>query len=197
MGRPLTGNQARGYLEEPKRLHRGAAKYSANQKFSTLAKRKPPAPLSLRFTFEESAKLNQANRSVPFCDYIKAKLFYGGVEKVCGRNSRRVEDHIGLARVLPALVQERLCTDPSGSPQVMLLVRMLRWVSLYRAPGTERLVRPAVNVATGIERHWSERDAGSVPVADRAGCVCQALEALAMDALLFSARRENAGAKRR
>lgn len=46
-------------------------------------------------------------------------------------------------------------------------------------------MRPAVVVATGIERLWSERDAGPVPVADRTGGMHRAFEALAMDALLF------------
>ena len=68
--------------------------------FNKLSKGKTAAPFSLRLTFEERAKLEEAANGVPLGAYIKAKLFGEDLEKVRRRNTRPVEDHIALARVL-------------------------------------------------------------------------------------------------
>ncbi|MDU8945766.1 hypothetical protein [Ovoidimarina sediminis] len=84
---------------------------TSNKKFNTLAKRKAPAPFSLRLTFEERAKLEEAANGLPLGAYIKAKLFGEDLEKVRRRNTRPVEDHVALARVLAALGQTRLSSN--------------------------------------------------------------------------------------
>lgn len=83
----------------------------SRHKFNTLAKRKTPAPFSLRLTFEERAKLEEAANGLPLGAYIKAKLFGEDLEKVRRRNTRPVEDHVALARVLAALGQTRLSSN--------------------------------------------------------------------------------------
>ncbi|WP_171098166.1 hypothetical protein [Ruegeria sp. HKCCD7255] len=59
---------------------------TSNNKFNTLAKGKTPAPFSLRLTFEERAKLEEAANGLPLGAYIKAKLFGEDLEKVRRRN---------------------------------------------------------------------------------------------------------------
>lgn len=84
---------------------------TSNKQFNQRAKGKKPTPFSLRLTFEERAKLEEAANGVPLSAYIKAKLFDGDLEKVRRRNTRPVEDHIALARVLAALGQSRLSSN--------------------------------------------------------------------------------------
>ncbi|MEO1495341.1 MAG: hypothetical protein AAFV19_24625 [Pseudomonadota bacterium] len=76
---------------------------NSRHKFNKIGKGKAPTPFSLRLTFEERAKLEAAANGVPLGAYIKAKLFGEDLEKVRRRNTRPVDDHIALARVLAAL----------------------------------------------------------------------------------------------
>ncbi|QPH54655.1 hypothetical protein [Pontivivens ytuae] len=79
--------------------------------FNQLSKGKTPAPFSLRLTFEERAKLEAAANGVPLGAYIKAVLFDQELPKVRRRNTRPVEDHAVLGRVLARLGQSRLSSN--------------------------------------------------------------------------------------
>ncbi len=84
-------------------------KYHHN--FNELAKietTKRQAPFSLRLTFEERAKLEEAANGVPLGAYIKAVLFDGDLSKVRRRNTKPVADHEALGRVLASLGGSRL-----------------------------------------------------------------------------------------
>lgn len=80
-------------------------------RFNSSSKAKAPAPFSLRLTFEERAKLEAVANGVPLGAYIKAVLFGEDLDKVRRRNTRPVEDHKALARVLAALGQSRLSSN--------------------------------------------------------------------------------------
>lgn len=84
---------------------------TSNKQFNKVSKGKTPAPFSLRLTFEERAQLEEAANGVPLGAYIKAKLFGEDLERVRRRNTRPVEDHIALARVLARLGQTRLSSN--------------------------------------------------------------------------------------
>lgn len=84
---------------------------NSRRKFNKIGEGKAPAPFSLRLTFEERAKLEEAANGVPLGAYIKAKLFGEDLEKVRRRNTRPVDDHVALARVLAALGQSRLSSN--------------------------------------------------------------------------------------
>lgn len=75
----------------------------------TPAKRQ--APFSLRLTFEERAKLEEAANGVPLGAYIKAVLFDGDLSKVRRRNTNPVADHEALGRVLVSLGGSRLSNN--------------------------------------------------------------------------------------
>ncbi|TRW92133.1 hypothetical protein FNJ84_21245 [Paracoccus sp. M683] len=72
---------------------------------------KREAPFSLRLTFEERAKLEDAANGVPLGSYIKAVLFGSGLPKVRRRNTQPVKDHEALGRVLATLGQSRLSAN--------------------------------------------------------------------------------------
>ena len=73
--------------------------------------KKAPAPFSIRFTFEERARLEQAAAGLPLGAYIRQRLFDGELtpRRVRGRNP--IKDHAELARVLAALGQSRLSNN--------------------------------------------------------------------------------------
>lgn len=75
------------------------------------SQRKREAPFSLRLTFEERAKLEDAANGVPLGTYIKAVLFGSGLPKVRRRNTQPVKDHEALGRVLATLGQSRLSAN--------------------------------------------------------------------------------------
>ncbi|MEO0772962.1 MAG: hypothetical protein AAFZ04_07250 [Pseudomonadota bacterium] len=79
--------------------------------FNDLSKEKTPSPFSLRLTFEERAKLEEAANGVPLGAYIKAVLFEESLEQVRRRNTRPVEDHVALAKALSAIGQSRLSSN--------------------------------------------------------------------------------------
>jgi len=82
--------------------------------FNDLAKgerKKREAPFSLRLTFEERAKLEEAANGVPLGAYIKAVLFSQDLSKVRRRNTNPVTDHESLGRVLAALGGSRLSNN--------------------------------------------------------------------------------------
>lgn len=70
-----------------------------------------PAPFSIRFTFEERAKLEKAAAGMPLGAYIRQKLFDGELTPRRVRGHNPVKDHAELARVLGALGQSRLSSN--------------------------------------------------------------------------------------
>ncbi len=71
---------------------------------SATAAKKREAPFSLRLTFEERARLEEAANGLPLGAYIKAVLFDGDLTKVRRRNTNPVADHATLGRVPDAQV---------------------------------------------------------------------------------------------
>ena len=72
---------------------------------------KTPTPFSLRLTFEERTKLENAANGLPLGTYIKAVLFQEDLKKVRRRGTHPVADHRELARVLSALGSSRLSNN--------------------------------------------------------------------------------------
>lgn len=84
---------------------RGAAQQDA------LQQKKAPAPFSIRFTFEERAKLEEAAAGMPLGAFIRQKLFDGELTPRRVRGHKPIKDHAELARVLGALGQSRLSSN--------------------------------------------------------------------------------------
>ncbi|RAP43391.1 hypothetical protein BYZ73_00430 [Rhodovulum viride] len=74
-------------------------------------KKKAPPPFSIRFTFEERAKLEQAAAGRSLGAYIRQKLFDGELTPRRTRGRSPVKDHAELARVLGALGASRLSSN--------------------------------------------------------------------------------------
>lgn len=68
-------------------------------------------PFSLRLSFEERAKLEDAANGVALGAYIKSVLFEQDLRKVQRRNVNPIKDHEALARVLGELGQSRLSSN--------------------------------------------------------------------------------------
>lgn len=94
--------------QEPLRLTdamRAAVQHGAARK------KKAPPPFSIRFTFEERAKLESAAGGMPLGEYIRQKLFEGDFVPRRTRGREPVKDHAELARVLGALGASRLSSN--------------------------------------------------------------------------------------
>ncbi|GAB5512239.1 MAG: hypothetical protein Rhims3KO_36400 [Hyphomicrobiales bacterium] len=74
-------------------------------------KKKAPAPFSIRFTFEERARLEDAAAGMPLGAYIRQKLFDGELTPRRSRGHKPVKDHAALAKVLGALGRSRLSSN--------------------------------------------------------------------------------------
>ncbi|MEM9205349.1 MAG: hypothetical protein AAGA88_03400 [Pseudomonadota bacterium] len=70
-----------------------------------------PPPFSIRFTFEERARLDASAAGMPIGAYIRQKLFDGDVAPRRGRGHSPIKDHQDLARVLGALGRSRLSNN--------------------------------------------------------------------------------------
>lgn len=73
--------------------------------------KKAPPPFSIRFTFEERAKLEQAAAGMPLGAYIRQKLFEGELTPRRTRGNAPVKDHAALGQVLGALGASRLSSN--------------------------------------------------------------------------------------
>ena len=109
----------------------------SHRNFKRLSKGKPPAPFSLRLTFEERAMLEKAANGVPLGAYIKAVLFDGDLSKVRRRNTNPIADHEALGRVLGGLGGSRL------SSNLNQLARAVNTGTLPVHPETEEDIRKA------------------------------------------------------
>lgn len=111
---------------------------SAKNEFNNKSKRtKREAPFSLRFTFEERTKLQDAANGMPLGAYIKAVLFDGNLTRVRRRNINPTHDDAALARVLAALGQSRI------SSNINQLARAVNTGTLPVHPETEAELREA------------------------------------------------------
>ncbi|WP_134682197.1 hypothetical protein [Paracoccus ravus] len=112
--------------------------------FNPIAKGKTPPPFSLRLSFEERAKLEEAANGVPLGAYIKAKLFEGDLPKVRRRGAKPLADHQALARVLAALGGSRL------SQNLNQLARAVNTGTLPVHPETEEEIKQACQEVMAI-----------------------------------------------
>lgn len=100
-------------------------------------KGKPPAPFSLRLTFEERARLERDAAGMSLGAYIRGRLFGEAVAPRKTRGKVPVKDHAALGRVLGALGGSRL------SQNLNQLARAVNTGSLPVTPETERDLREA------------------------------------------------------
>lgn len=108
-----------------------------HHEFRKASKAKSPAPFSLRLTFEERAKLEEAANGVPLGAYIRAVLFDQELPKVRRRGTKPVADHAELAKVLAALGASRL------SSNLNQMAKAVHYGSLPVNPDTEAELRSA------------------------------------------------------
>lgn len=72
---------------------------------------KAPPPFSLRLSFEERARLEQAAAGMPLGAYIRSKLFGTDLTPRRTRGHAPVKDHAALGQVLGALGASRLSSN--------------------------------------------------------------------------------------
>lgn len=78
------------------------------------AKPKKVAPVSVRFTPEERALLQQHAGKQSLSAYMRAQLLAGDVAPRKSRGTSPVKDHLALAKVLRTLGQSNLARDLEG-----------------------------------------------------------------------------------
>lgn len=111
---------------------------SAKSEFNKVSTRqKREAPFSLRLSFEERRKLEQAAKGMPLSAFIKALLFGNDPPKPRGRRKPPVQDHEALGRVLSALGRSRLASNLNQ------LARAVNTGTLPVHPETEAELRQA------------------------------------------------------
>ena len=72
---------------------------------------KYPPPISLRLTFEERTKLEQAATGMSLSAYIRTRLFGEDVSPRKKRHKSRIKDHETLSQLLGALGQSRIANN--------------------------------------------------------------------------------------
>jgi hypothetical protein len=70
-----------------------------------------PSPFSLRLTFEERARLEQAAAGLSLGAYIRQRLFDGNAAPRRTRGKHPVKDHEALGRVLAELGRSRIANN--------------------------------------------------------------------------------------
>jgi len=111
-----------------------------DRRFNKLAKDqrpKYPPPFSLRFTFDERAKLDMLRGNMPLGRYIREQLLGDDVAPRKKRGRYPVKDHEALGRVLGALGSSRL------SQNLNQLARASNSGSLPVSPDVEEELRQA------------------------------------------------------
>lgn len=101
------------------------------------ARKKKPAPFSLRLSPEERERLIREAAGAPLGTHIRAKLFSGGVSIRVRRVGLAVEDRMALAQALALLGASRLSSN----------LNQLAWLantgSLPVTPETEEVLQSA------------------------------------------------------
>jgi hypothetical protein len=70
-----------------------------------------PPPFSLRFTFEEKAKLLEEAGDMSLASYVKSRLFDNFRPPTKRRNKKPVKDHAALAQVLALLGKSHIANN--------------------------------------------------------------------------------------
>lgn len=70
-----------------------------------------PPPFSLRFTFEEKAKLLEEAGDMSLASYVKSRLFDNFRPAPKRRSKKPVEDHAALAQVLALLGKSHIANN--------------------------------------------------------------------------------------
>lgn len=81
---------------------------NSHRKFNRIAKGKTPPPFSLRFTFEERARLEEDAAGMSIGAYIRSRLFADGAPPRRSRGTCPLKDQAALAKVLALLGACRL-----------------------------------------------------------------------------------------
>lgn len=111
---------------------------SAKSEFNKVsARQKREAPFSLRLSFEERTRLEEAARGIPLSTFIKTLVFGNDLSKAKGRRKAPVQDHEALAKVLSALGRSRLASNLNQ------LARAVNTGTLPVHPETEAELRQA------------------------------------------------------
>lgn len=100
--------------------------------------KKRPAPFSLRFTFEERARLEKEAAGTSLANYIKWRLFDHDKPAPKKRGKVPVKDHKVLASLLAKLGQSRLAAN------INQLAKAVHTGSLPVNPETEAYIQQAV-----------------------------------------------------
>lgn len=98
---------------------------------------RPSTPFSLRLTFEERAKLEQAAGDQTLSEYIRGRVFDQERRQPRRRRKAPVKDQQALGRVLGMLGEARLANNLNQ------LARAANTGSLPVTPDTERALRRA------------------------------------------------------
>lgn len=107
---------------------------------------KYPPPFSLRFTFEERAKLDMLRGSMPLGRYIREQVLGDDAAPRKKRGRYPVKDHEALGRVLGALGSSRL------SSNLNQLARASNTGSLPVTPETEADIREACEAVIAMRQ---------------------------------------------
>jgi hypothetical protein len=99
--------------------------------------KKYPAPFSLRLTFEERAKLEEAAAGMPLSEYIRSRLFDDGQSPRRPKRRQPVKDHQTLASLLGELGKSRIANNLNQ------LARAANTGSLPVTPDTESAIASA------------------------------------------------------
>ncbi len=70
-----------------------------------------PPPFSLRFTFEEKAKLLEEAGDMSLASYVKSRIFDNFRPPTKRRSKRPVKDHVALAQVLALLGKSHIANN--------------------------------------------------------------------------------------
>lgn len=103
-----------------------------------------PSPFSLRLTFEERARLEEAAAGMSLGAYIRQRLFDGDAAPRRTRGKHPVKDHEVLARVLAELGRSRIANNLNQ------LARAANSGSLPITPEVESTLHEACEVVASL-----------------------------------------------
>ncbi len=107
---------------------------------------KYPPPFSIRFTFEERARLDEKRGSEPLSSFIRGQLFGDDVALRKRRGNSPIKDAEAFGRVLGALGASRL------SSNLNQLAKAVNTGSLPVTPETEAELMEACNEVRALRR---------------------------------------------
>ena len=105
-----------------------------------------PPPFSLRFTFEEKAKLLEEAGDMSLASYVKSRLFDDSRPAPKRRSKKPVKDHVALAQVLALLGKSHIANN------INQLAKAANTGSLPVNIDTERALNDAVRDVANMRR---------------------------------------------